>query len=273
MTRRELHAMLTAALCAVPQFLSPAKAQDRDQDKAPETAPRGLPDLEAMRRRDDQIVMLMYPQMTALDLVGPQYAFASTLGAKVHLVAKTMEPVMTDTGLAILPSATFADAPKTPTVLFVPGGTHGTLAAIEDRQTLAFVKAQGEAAQYVTSVCTGSLVLAAAGLLDGYRATCHWIARDLLALRGAIPVNERVVTDRNRITGAGVSAGIDFGLALVAQMRGEAYARNVQLIAEYAPDPPFASGTPEEAWPETTRFVSNLFEPFRKNATAALQER
>ncbi|QCI69410.1 DJ-1/PfpI family protein [Phreatobacter stygius] len=225
---------------------------------------------QKMAERNDQVLMLVYPEMTALDLVGPQYAFACTLGAKVHLVGQTREPVMTDTKFAIVPTMTFDEAPADPTVIFVPGGTTGTLAAIRDETTLSFVADRGARATYVTSVCTGSLVLAAAGLLSGYRATSHWAARDLLAAGGAEPVDARVVIDRNRITGAGVSAGLDFGLKLVAMMRDEAYARSVQLLAEYAPEPPFKAGTPAEAGPEITAPLLAMFEGFRRDAVLAV---
>ena len=145
-----------------------------------------------MAGRDEQAAMLLYPGFTALDLVGPQYAFGSTLGLKTHLVAKTLEPVPSDTGLAVVPTMRLADCPADLTVLFAPGGLDGTLDAIEDDETLGFVADRGARATWVTSVCTGSLVLAAAGLLRGHRATSHWIARDLLRLGGAEPVDARV---------------------------------------------------------------------------------
>jgi cyclohexyl-isocyanide hydratase len=214
--------------------------------------------------------MLLYPGFTALDLVGPQYAFGCTLGLNVHLVAKTRDPVESDTKLSIVPTMTLAECPRDFTVLFVPGGTSGTLDAIRDDETLSFVVDRGARATWVTSVCTGSLVLGAAGLLKGYRATSHWVARDLLREVGAEPVDERVVIDRNRVTGAGVTAGIDFGLALVGHLRGENYARITQLLAEYSPQPPFRAGTPAEAGPETTKVLADMFVGFRQKASATL---
>ncbi|HEY6514996.1 MAG TPA: DJ-1/PfpI family protein [Steroidobacteraceae bacterium] len=161
----------------------------------------------------DVIAQLIYPNMTALDLVGPHYMLSLLMGAKVHLVAKTADPVTSDLGLTITPTTTFERCPRNLTVLFAPGGT-GALSAAADPQTRAFIAERGSRAKYVTSVCTGSLILAAAGLLKGYRATSHWAARDLLADFGAIPTDQRVVQDRNRITGAGVTSGLDFGLTM-----------------------------------------------------------
>lgn len=204
-------------------------------------------DMPASWTQDNQIAMLVYPRMTVLDLIGPQYMFASLMGAKVHLVAKTMEPVLSDTGVTILPTATFDEVPKDLSVLFAPGGTDGTLAAMRDDATRAFMADRGARATYVTSVCTGSLILGAAGLLEGYQATSHWAAREALTAFGATPVDARVVKDRNRITGAGVTAGLDFGLQMLAEMRDRTYAEGVQLMAEYDPHPPFNAGSTHTA--------------------------
>jgi putative intracellular protease/amidase len=211
---------------------------------------------------DDRIAMLLYPGFTALDLVGPQYFFASLMGANVQLVAKDRAPVMSDTGLAIVPTATLDECPADLDVLFVPGSGSGVLDAMEDPALVAFVADRGARAKWVTSVCTGSLLLARAGLLTGYRATGHWMARDVLADFGAIPVNERVVRDRNRMTGAGVSAGLDLGLAMTAELRDRAYAEGVQLLAEYAPEPPFDAGTPETAPKAVADLISGMFPGF-----------
>ncbi|HEX8641071.1 MAG TPA: DJ-1/PfpI family protein [Allosphingosinicella sp.] len=191
------------------------------------------------------IAFLLYPDVTQLDFTGPAQ-FLSRLGnATVHYVARTAEPVMTDAGFAIVPTATFADVTMAD-ILCVPGGI-SCVDVMEDDETLAWVRTVGAKSQWVTSVCTGSLILGAAGLLDGYRAGCHWAWRHHLPLFGAEPVAERVVFDRNRVTGGGVTAGIDFALALTAAVRGEAHARVVQLALEYDPAPPFDSGTPERA--------------------------
>lgn len=208
-----------------------------------------------------RIAMIAYPQMTALDLVGPQLFLASLLGVEVSICAATMDPVMTDTGFAIVPTTTFAAVPETLDVLFVPGGATGTLAAMRDPVLLELVASRGAHARWVTSTCTGSLVLGAAGLLRGYRATTHWVARDVLATLGATPVDDRVVTDRNRMTGAGVSAGLDVGLALAIALRGEPFARAVALNAEYAPVPPITAGTPTTAGPAATAMLREMYAP------------
>lgn len=193
----------------------------------------------------EQIAMLLYPKFTALDLVGPHYFFACMFGAKVHLVTteKDLSPVVSDLGLAIAPTVTMADAPKDLDVLFMGGGTEGTLSVMKRADTMDWIKDRASRARHITSVCTGSMILAKAGLLKGKRATSHWLARDVLADYGAIPVDERVVQDGNILTGAGVSAGLDFAVALVEQLRGRAYAEALVLQAEYAPAPPIKGGT------------------------------
>ncbi|MDB5675884.1 MAG: DJ/PfpI family protein [Sphingomonas bacterium] len=192
-----------------------------------------------------RISFLLFPNVTQLDLTGPAQVLSRLGNATIDLVAATREPVSTDAGFALLPTATFADAIQ-PDILCVPGG-FGTQDAMEDAPTMAWVRRAAAGATWVTSVCTGSLLLGAAGLLKGYRATSHWASHHHLAAFGAIPVHERVVFDRNRVTGGGVTAGIDFGLALTAAIRGEAHARLVQLSLEYDPAPPFDSGSPERA--------------------------
>ncbi len=220
----------------------------------------------------ERIAMLLYPGFTALDLVGPQYFFASLMGATVHLVAKERTPVMSDTGLAIMPTATPDECPADLDVLFVPGSGGGVLDAMEDPALVAFVADRGARAKWVTSVCTGSLLLARAGLLTGYRATGHWVTRDVLADFGAIPVNERVVRDRNRMTGAGVSAGLDLGLAMTAELRDRAYAEGVQLLAEYAPKPPFDAGTPDTAPKAVVEMIGGMFPSFLERAKRIARE-
>ncbi|WP_248958098.1 DJ-1/PfpI family protein [Sphaerisporangium perillae] len=196
-----------------------------------------------------QVAMLLYPGLTLLDLFAPHTALARTMD--VHLVWKTMDPVVSDTGVAVLPTATLADCPAELDVLFVPGGLAQDEVAA-DEEVLAFLEDRGARAKYVTSVCGGSLILGAAGLLRGYRAATHWTGRDVLALFGAENVSERVVVDRNRITGGGVTAGLDFGLVVLAELLGEDVARFTQLIMEYDPRPPFTAGSPEGAGPELT---------------------
>jgi cyclohexyl-isocyanide hydratase len=174
------------------------------------------------------------------------------MNVEVHLLWKTLEPVDGGKSLKIMPTTRLSDCPRDLDVLFVPGGTPGTSALLEDDTVLDFLADRGSRAKYVTSVCTGSLVLGGAGLLKGYRATSHWNYRDVLPVFGAIPVKQRIVEDRNRITGGGVTSGIDFGLVIASRMRGERYARMMQLALEYDPHPPFVGGTPDAAGPALT---------------------
>lgn len=219
----------------------------------------------------ETVSMLLYPGFTAMDLVGPHYFFASMMGATVQLVSNqsTLDPVKSDLGLAIAPTARLGDAFETPTILFAPGGGAGTVAAMEDPATLEYLRDRGGRASYVTSVCTGSLLLGAAGLLKGKRATSHWAARDVLPEFGATAVDARVVTDGNVITGAGVSAGLDFGLAVVEKLRGRPYAQALMLQAEYAPQPPFKGGTLASTDPAIASAMSGMMGPIAARARAA----
>jgi len=196
-----------------------------------------------------RIGMLLFPRLTQLDLTGPYEVLARLPDTVVHLVAHGLEPVKTDRGLMIVPTVTYVDCPPLD-VLVVPGGP-GQQELMEDAGVLEFVRRQAAHAQYVTSVCTGSLVLGAAGLLKGKRATCHWAAIDHLTALGAIPVHERVVMDGNVVTCAGVASGIDFALTLAAVLEGELVASEIQLQIEYDPAPPFRSGSPRTATAET----------------------
>ena len=178
------------------------------------------------------IGLVIFPKMTQLDITGPHQVFA-------------LEPVTSDKCLTILPTTTFDNCP-TLDVICVPGGP-GQIDMMQDAQVLEFLHKQGKTAKFVTSVCTGSLILAAAGLLRGYRAACHWAFRDQLALLGAEVATERVVVDRDRITGGGVTAGIDFGLVVAGMLCGEETAKTLQLLLQYDPQPPFNAGSPENA--------------------------
>lgn len=191
--------------------------------------------------------ILMFPDLMQLDLAGPAEVFGAVPGAELHLIWKTLGPVANSAGWRMVPTTTFADCPPLD-VICVPGG-RGQVALMDDDETLGFLRRCSAGARFTTSVCTGSLVLGAAGLLRGYRAACHWMSRDQLALLGAMPVAERVVRDRDRITGGGVTAGIDFGLTVVAELCGPEVAKLVQLGLEYDPAPPFAAGSPEGAGP------------------------
>lgn len=191
------------------------------------------------------IGILIFPKVTQLDATGPAQMLARVPGAKIHIIWKSRDPVPTDAGFSIMPNATFADCPQLD-LICVPGGT-GQIELMTDQETLDFLRKQAAGARYVTSVCTGSLVLGAAGLLKGYKSACHWAWRDMLPAFGAIPVAERIVRDRNRISGGGVTAGIDFALAVAAELAGEETAKSIQLAFEYDPQPPFDCGSPEKA--------------------------
>ncbi|QJI29783.1 DJ-1/PfpI family protein [Pseudomonas sp. ADAK18] len=192
-----------------------------------------------------QIGFLLFPGIQQLDLTGPYDVLASLPDVKAHLIWKDLLPVTSSTGLVFTPTMTFDECPKLD-VICVPGGA-GVGALMEDPQTLDFLNTQSHTARYVTSVCTGSLVLGAAGLLRGRRATTHWAYHDMLSTLGAIPVQERVVRDGNLFTGGGITAGIDFALTLAAELYSEAAAQLVQLQLEYAPAPPFNAGRPDTA--------------------------
>ncbi|HYD56508.1 MAG TPA: DJ-1/PfpI family protein [Burkholderiales bacterium] len=191
--------------------------------------------------------MLIFDDMTQLDFTGPYEVFAQMKNCQVRVIAKTRAPVVAKGGLRFIPDTTLAEAPGLD-IVFVPGGP-GVGPLMQDREVLEFLRRQAQAAKYVTSVCTGALVLGAAGLLKGYRATTHWLSLELLPVFGAITAAERVVQDRNRITGGGVTAGIDFALAIAAEAQGEAAAKAIQLLIEYNPAPPFACGHPSTAEP------------------------
>jgi len=191
------------------------------------------------------IGLLVFPNLQQLDLTGPYDVFASLPDVTVHLIWKTREPIRSSTGLILQPTTDFADCPALD-VICIPGGL-GVDALMEDAQTLAFIKRQAEGARFVTSVCTGALVLGAAGLLRGRRATTHWASHGLLESLGAIAVHGRVVRDGNLMTGGGITAGIDFALTLVSELFGELEAQATQLQLEYAPAPPFDSGHPDTA--------------------------
>jgi cyclohexyl-isocyanide hydratase len=192
--------------------------------------------------RKPEVAMLLWPGVTLLDLLGPQTVLAPS--CNVHVVWKNTDLLETDSGMFMQASRTFDDCPKDLDVLFVPGGSPEIM---EDPEVLRFLADRGSRAKWITSVCGGSVVLGAAGLMQGYKATSHWGLRAGLTHFGAIPVNARVVTDRNRVSGGGVTAGIDFGLVLLAKLLGEDIAKLTQLALEYDPDPPFDAGTPEKA--------------------------
>lgn len=206
-----------------------------------------------------QIGLLAFPRVTQLDLTGPVQVFSSVPDAQVHLVWKRIEPVPSDSVLTLTPTTTFAECPQLD-VICVPGG-FGTDDLVNDEETLDFLRRQAAGAKYVTSVCTGSLVLGAAGLLRGHRAATHWSAMEALALFGATPTRERVCIDGNRITGGGVTAGIDFALTLVSMLRDRPTAEAIQLRLEYNPAPPFNAGSPETAPAEVLALMKGRIAP------------
>lgn len=215
------------------------------------------------------IAMLLYPGVTQLDLTAPFELFHRLPDTKAHVVWKDTKPVFADSGLGILPTASFDDVPAAD-LLFVPGG-YGQIDLLDDAEVLAFLRRQGEQAKYVTSVCTGALLLGAAGLLQGYRAATHWAYMDLLPIVGATPVHDRVVIDRNRITAGGVTAALDFGLRVAAEIAGTQVAERVQLMIEYDPAPPFRSGHPRSADPKLVDSVKRTLATVHERRKAALE--
>jgi cyclohexyl-isocyanide hydratase len=210
-----------------------------------------------------RIGLLAFPAMTQLDMTGPLQVFAGLPNTKTHVLWKTLDPIKTHGGLTLVPDTTLADCPKLD-VICVPGGT-GVLDLMDDPEVLSFLRTQANTARFVGSICTGALVLGAAGLLRGKKATTHWAWIDLLAPLGAIPTEGRVVRDGKFMTGGGVTAGIDFALSMVSELAGQDAAESIQLGIEYAPAPPFESGRPETARPEIlaavrTRMTSTRME-------------
>jgi cyclohexyl-isocyanide hydratase len=213
------------------------------------------------------VVFVLYPRLTQLDFTGPFEVLSRLPNAEVIVASRDGGPVLSDTKLEIGATKKLADVPRCD-LLCVPGGP-GSEAASLDQALLSEIRRLAEGARYITSVCTGSLVLGAAGLLRGKRATSHWAWRDMLQLFGAIPANGRVVRDGNVITGGGVTAGIDFGLTVAADIVGEQIARAIQLSLEYAPAPPFDSGTPETAGKATVDLIAPFVAARRKTFAEA----
>jgi len=221
-----------------------------------------------------QIGLLIFPKITQLDMTGPYEAFARIPGVKVHLIWKRIEPITSDVGMPLLPTMTLRECPPLD-VICIPGGP-GQVDLMDDEEIIAFVRRQGLQARYVTSVCTGALVLGAAGLLDGYNATTHWASIDNLEHFGATPVNTRVCVDRNRITGGGITAGLDFGLYLASVLADRETAERIQLFLEYTPEPPFTSGSPATASKAVVEKLSAAIAPMlsrRKEATLRAAQR
>lgn len=195
-----------------------------------------------------KIGLLVFPDIMQLDMTGPHEVFSHFPDSEVLLVSKSLDPVRSSGGMRILPDTTYADCPQLDLVCMPGGG--GMNALLSDGETLDFLRRQAQGARYVTSVCTGSLVLGAAGLLKGRRAACHWMSREMLSAFGAIPDPSRVVVDGNIVSGGGVTAGIDFALTVAGELFGADVAKSIQLAIEYNPQPPFDAGSPEGAGPE-----------------------
>jgi cyclohexyl-isocyanide hydratase len=218
---------------------------------------------------DFPVVFALFPRITQLDFTGPFEVFSRLPGARCVLASVEGGAIQADGGITFSGIVKLADVREC-SLLCVPGG-FGTVAALDDRAFLAEIARLGAGAQYVTSVCTGSLLLAAAGLLRGRRAACHWAWRDLLSVFGVAPDAARVVRDGNVITGGGVTAGIDMALTVMAEIAGVDQAEAVQLSLEYAPEPPFDSGRPERARPEIVAAVRQRMAVMADERAAAVQ--
>ena len=207
------------------------------------------------------IGFVIFPDLTQLDFTGPLQVLWRLPQSATHIIAKSAAPVASDCGLGLVPTHTFANCPPLD-LICIPGGSEGVAGIINDRETIEFVRQQAGAAKYVTSVCTGAFVLGVAGLLKGRRATTHWAYTDLLPLVGATHEKARVVKDGNVITAGGVTAGIDFGLSVIAEIAGETAARKIQLGMEYDPAPPFDSGHPDKAPTLKSELLSARYDAF-----------
>jgi cyclohexyl-isocyanide hydratase len=205
---------------------------------------------------------VIFPDVTQLDFTGPLQVLSGLSQSAIHIVAKSISPVLSDCRLGLVPTHTFANCPPLD-LICIPGGSEGVAGILNDRETIAFVRQQAGSAKYVTSVCTGAFVLGVAGLLKGRRATTHWAYVDLLPLVGAKHEKARVVKDGNVITAGGVTSGIDFGFAVVAEIAGESTARRIQLGMEYDPAPPFDSGHPDRAPTIRSELMSARYDKFR----------
>jgi cyclohexyl-isocyanide hydratase len=206
------------------------------------------------------IGFLVYPGVIQLDIFSAYQVFSFPPHAKIHLLAKNLTPIVSNEGLIITPTTSFNDCPQLD-IICVPGGGIKQIDVMDDPEIINFLQQQSSTAKYITSVCTGSMILAAANLLQGYKATCHWAFREQLATLGVEVIPERIVIDRNRITAAGVTSGIDFGLILVSLIWGESMAKMTQLMMEYNPQTPFNSGTPETAEQEIVESLLQLGKP------------
>ena len=266
LSRRDMLRLLALA-SATSAFAPPALAAAETPASLKTNSPLHIHPQQQLQMGSEQIAILVYPEFTALDALGPHYFLAGMMGATVRFVAKTLDPVPCEGaskgGFCVKPHLTFADCPEQLDLLLVPGGLTGTFAAIEDKATIKFLQSRAAKTKLVGSVCTGSLVLGAAGLLKGRKATSHWQMLEMLKTVGATPVAERIVFDgTDRVTAAGVSAGLDLGLELVRRYRGDFYAKGMQLLGEYDPHPAFPTGgNPKTADPTAVNMLNVMHAP------------
>lgn len=268
MNRREFGILTTAA--AIASLIGFEKTKGQTVDK--EHQEKMLKYENLMGGKKVTIGMIAYPGMFLQDLVGPLTVFEALMNREIHILWKDKNPIKAGSLIPITPTTTFAECPKDLDVLFLPGGTPGTLDLMKDKESLDFIAEKAKTAKYITSVCTGSLILGAAGLLKGYKATSHWSTLDVLKEFGAIPSDARIVEDRNRITGGGVTAGIDFGLAIAAKLVNQTYAEAIQLYIEYNPQPPFNAGSPKTASKEVNMFIGGMLNPIAEQARKIAKE-
>ncbi|GJI86877.1 DJ-1/PfpI family protein [Duganella hordei] len=215
-----------------------------------------------------RILAILFPRFTAIDLIGPTQTWMFMPNVQIQMAAAHPGPVPTDIGLTINATHDFSTCFQEPDVLLVPGGARGLFEALKDDSLIEHIARIGAKADWVTSVCNGSLLLGAAGLLRGYKAGCYWYSRDYLRHFGAEPVNERVVIDRNRATGGGMTAGMDFGLSMVGHWAGESVGQVAELVMEYAPQPPFGVGRPELAPPNVLTMANQILADEMPNSIA-----
>ena len=208
------------------------------------------------------IGFVIFPDLTQLDFTGPLQVLSRLPQSATHIIAKSATPVPSDCGLGLVPTHSFANCPRLD-LICIPGGSEGVAGIINDGETIEFVRQQAGVAKYITSVCTGAFVLGVAGLMKGRRATTHWAYTDLLPLVGATYEKARIVKDGNVITAGGVTAGIDFGLSVVAEIAGETTAKRIQLGIEYDPVPPFDSGNPDKQPTLKSELMSARYDGFR----------
>lgn len=213
-----------------------------------------------MMAKQINLGFLVYPDVVQLDVMAAYQVLAFPPNTTIHLLWKNLMPIASREGLIITPTTTLDNCP-TLDVICVPGGGMGQVEVMKDESILSFLRQKSSTARYTTSICTGSLILAVANLLQGYKATCHWAFREQLAMLGVEVVSERVAIDRDRVTGAGVTSGLDLGLTLLSLLWGEDMAKMAQLMLEYHPNPPFNAGTPETADETTVKSLLQLGKP------------